>query len=152
MTRRNSNFYLVTIPIDNINGYFQLQKAQQLFKDDFFCDMNGPGRRSESVPSSVHRLTPGDIDVIGAMGDSLTAANGALAVNSLQTVLEGRGVSWSIGGRDNWRKFLTLPNLIKVYNPKLYGYSEAENSVGFQRESKFSVAEPGKYFEAEIFT
>ncbi|KAL7047264.1 hypothetical protein ACKWTF_002852 [Chironomus riparius] len=77
------------------------------------------------------------------MGDSLTAANGALAVNGLQTLLEGRGVSWSIGGRDNWRKFLTLPNLIKVYNPKLYGYSEAENSVGFQRESKFSVAEPG---------
>lgn len=105
--------------------------------------MNGPGRRSKSVPTSVHRLTPGDIDIVGAFGDSLTAANGAFAIDSLQTTLEGRGVSWSIGGKDNWRKFITLPNLLKEFNPKLYGYSEAANSLGFQKESKFNAAEPG---------
>lgn len=124
--------------------FLKFQKTQQIFTDEFFCDTNGSGQRSTSVPTSVHKLTPGDIDVIGALGDSLTAANGALAVNSLQTLLENRGISWSIGGRDNWRKFITLPNLIKVYNPNLYGYSEAMHAVGFQRESKFNVAEPGE--------
>jgi GDSL-like Lipase/Acylhydrolase len=120
------------------------QKVQREYKtESFFCDVNGAGRRSESVPTSVHRLTPGDIDIIGAIGDSLTAANGAFALDVLQTTLEGRGVSWSIGGKDNWRRFITLPNLIKEFNPNLYGYSTAENSLGFQKESKFNVAEPG---------
>jgi hypothetical protein len=28
-----------------------------------------------------------------------------------------------MGGQDTWRKYLTLPNILKEYNPKLYGYS-----------------------------
>ena len=40
--------------------------------NDFFCDVNGAGARSRSIPTSVHKLTPGDIDIIGAIGDSLT--------------------------------------------------------------------------------
>lgn len=91
----------------------------------------------------MHQLTPGDIDVVGAIGDSLTAANGAFAVSSLQTTLEGRGVSWSIGGKGNWQQFITLPNLIKEFNPNLVGFPEVENSLGFQKESRFNVAEPG---------
>lgn len=82
----------------------------------------------------------------------MTAANGAFAVDSLQTTLEGRGVSWSIGGMEDWRTFLTLPNIIKVYNPKLYGYSEAANSLGFQKASKFNVAEPGEIFYILTFS
>lgn len=77
----------------------------------------------------------------------LKAANGAFAVNGLQTLLEGRGVSWSIGGRENWRVFLTLPNIIKQFNPKLYGFPEVENSLGFEKSSKFNVAEPGFYLK-----
>lgn len=121
-----------------------LQKVQQEYiNQQFFCDVGGPGRRSETVPTSVHRLALGDIDVVGAIGDSLTAANGAFAIDSLQTTLEGRGVSWSIGGKDNWRRFITLPNLLKEFNTNLYGYSTAANSLGFQKTSKFNVAEPG---------
>lgn len=120
------------------------QKVQREYKSQsFFCDVAGPGRRSETIPTSVHRLTPGDVDVVGAIGDSLTAANGAFAIDGLQTLLEGRGVSWSIGGKDNWRRFITLPNLLKEFNPNLYGYSTAANSLGFERASKFNVAEPG---------
>lgn len=127
-----------------VTGFFHRQKVQKEFKNQsFFCDVNGPGRRSEKVPTSVHSLTLGDIDIVGAIGDSLTAANGAFAIDSLQTTLEGRGVSWSIGGKDNWRKFITLPNLLKEFNPKLYGFSTAANSLGFQKQSKFNVAEPG---------
>lgn len=42
----------------------------------FPCDPNGPGARSSIVPSSVHMVRPGDIDIVAAMGDSLTAGNG----------------------------------------------------------------------------
>lgn len=53
--------------------------------------------RSVERPTSVHRLRPGDIDVIGAMGDSLVAGNGALEEWALGTMIENRGVSWCAG-------------------------------------------------------
>lgn len=120
-------------------------RVQQQFSNDtkFFCDVNGPGARSKVPPKSVHMLRPGDIDVIGAIGDSLTAGNGAFALNVLQVLLEGRGASWSIGGQLNWRNFLTLPNMLKEFNPKLYGYSIAEHGTASERSSRFNVAEAG---------
>jgi len=48
----------------------------------------------------VHRLRPGDIDVVGAMGDSLTAGSASAAANVVEIVLENRGMSWS-GGESN---------------------------------------------------
>jgi len=53
--------------------------------------------RSSSPPNSVHALRPGDIDIIAAMGDSLTAGNGALAESFATVAFENRGVSWSGG-------------------------------------------------------
>ncbi|KAH8309871.1 hypothetical protein KR067_009839 [Drosophila pandora] len=106
-----------------------------------FCDAeHGPGRRSEERPTSVHRLRPGDIDVIGAMGDSLTAGNGIFATNLLHVTVENRGVVWSIGGQYNWRKYLTLPNILKEFNPKLYGYA-IKDGLSTDRTSRFDVAE-----------
>lgn len=46
---------------------------------------------SSSVPTSVHRLRPSDIKVIGAIGDSLTAANGAKASLLTAVLTEYRG-------------------------------------------------------------
>lgn len=66
------------------------------------------------MPETVHQLRPGDIDVIGAMGDSLSAGLGIFATNIFQVVIENRGVTATIGGQSNWREFLTLPNIIKV--------------------------------------
>uniref|UniRef100_A0A1A9Z5W9 Phospholipase B1, membrane-associated n=1 Tax=Glossina pallidipes TaxID=7398 RepID=A0A1A9Z5W9_GLOPL len=107
------------------------------------CDTkNGPGARSVQVPNSVHRLRPGDIDIIGAMGDSLTAGNGILATTILQVSTENRGKSWSGGGEGNLQQFLTLPNILKEFNPNLYGYS-LKDSLTIERDSKFNVAEPG---------
>lgn len=74
----------------------------------FFCDPDGAGSRSKTVPTSVHELRPGDIDIVAAIGDSLTAGNGALATNILQVFIENKGVSWSIGGRGSWHKYLTV--------------------------------------------
>ncbi|XP_059610067.1 phospholipase B1, membrane-associated-like [Phlebotomus argentipes] len=120
------------------------KKLQRQFRDDeeFFCDINGPGKRSDTVPESVHRLRPGDIDIIGAIGDSLTAGNGAMATNLLHIVMENKGVVTPIGGQGTWRQYLTIPNILKLYNPKLYGYSLSD-SVSMQPESRFNVAEMG---------
>ena len=70
--------------------------------------------RSPVVPTSVHKLRPGDIDVIAAMGDSLTAGVGAFATNIIHILSESRGVSFSGGGEGTWRQYLTIPNIIKV--------------------------------------
>ena len=96
--------------------------------------MNGPGARSEEVPKSVHKLTPGDIDIVAALGDSLTAGNGILATDPLQILVEGRGMSFAIGGQANWRKFLTIPNILKEFNPKVYGFSLSDAN-SFQKNA-----------------
>lgn len=53
--------------------------------------------KSKVTPTSVHKLRPGDITVIGAMGDSLIAGNGALEEWAIGTLIEYRGVSWCAG-------------------------------------------------------
>jgi hypothetical protein len=120
-------------------------KVQRQFAEDypFFCDVNGPGARSKTVPKSVHELRPGDIDVVGAIGDSLTAGNGAFALDVFQIYLEERGVSWSIGGQGNWKSFLTLPNILKEFNPNLYGFTTNGHGNADQKSSRFNVASAG---------
>ncbi|KAL2737809.1 hypothetical protein V1478_001895 [Vespula squamosa] len=97
--------------------------------------------RSPYVPKSVHRLRPGDIDVIGGLGDSLVAGSGALEEFAIGTFIEARGVSWCIGGQDNWRRFLTLPNLLKVFNPNLTGYSTGTGEF-ISSKARLNIAFP----------
>lgn len=78
-----------------------------------FNRMNADGR-SAKIPTSVHRLRPGDIDVIAAMGDSLIAGVGLFASNVFHILVENRGASALGGGQGNWRQYLTLPNILKV--------------------------------------
>jgi len=61
----------------------------------FFCNTNGT--RSLTRPTSVHELRPGDIDVIGGIGDSLTVGTGSFSYILPQLVVDHRGVSWTIG-------------------------------------------------------
>ena len=37
--------------------------------------------------------------------------------------VEFRGISWSIGGDSELKKHITLPNILKRYNPSLKGYA-----------------------------
>lgn len=90
----------------------------------------------------MHRLRPGDIDIIGGIGDSLTAGNGGMSVNTLQIAIENRGLTFSIGGDKTWRQYLTIPNILKEFNPNLYGYSHSDGVSTF-KSSKFNVAELG---------
>ncbi|XP_054470588.1 phospholipase B1, membrane-associated [Anoplopoma fimbria] len=87
------------------------------------CTEHSP---SPTTPTSVHELRPGDVKVVAALGDSLTAANGAGAKtdNILLVINEYRGLSWSIGGNENITTVTTLPNILREFNPSLTGYSE----------------------------
>lgn len=78
--------------------------------------------RSFVRPSNVHRLRPGDIEVIAGIGDSLVAGSGALEDFAIGTFIEARGVSWCAGGEANWRKYFTLPNILKVRSNIFYPF------------------------------
>uniref|UniRef100_A0A8C0UUQ3 Phospholipase B1, membrane-associated n=1 Tax=Cyanistes caeruleus TaxID=156563 RepID=A0A8C0UUQ3_CYACU len=80
---------------------------------------------SDTVPVSVHNLKPADIQVIAALGDSLTAANGAGSkpYDVLDVLTQYRGLSWSVGGNENISTVTTLPNILREFNPSLVGYS-----------------------------
>ncbi|XP_074541526.1 phospholipase B1, membrane-associated-like [Halichoeres trimaculatus] len=80
---------------------------------------------SASTPASVHELRPGDIKVVAAVGDSLTAGNGIPSSpnNVLDVLQQYRGLSWSIGGDKNLTTVTTLPNILKYFNQNVTGYS-----------------------------
>ncbi|XP_046392037.1 phospholipase B1, membrane-associated-like [Ischnura elegans] len=110
----------LTFPIDNYWRNFQDKIPESV---PFPCEQGkGPLRwRSEKRPSSVHRLRPGDVDVVGAIGDSITVATAAREF--LISLTQDRGVSFTGGGLGTWRTITTMPNILKVFNPKLVGYA-----------------------------
>jgi len=65
---------------------------------------------------------------VAALGDSITAGFGALSNYLITVFTEYRGVSWSIGGDSDVSKIITLPNILKKYNPNLIGYSTGTGS------------------------
>ncbi|KAJ3606857.1 hypothetical protein NHX12_026375 [Muraenolepis orangiensis] len=103
---------------------------------DFACVDISP---SASVPISVHKLRPGDIKVVAALGDSSTTATGAKAKSLFQLNTEYRGVSWSIGGDAMLETVTTLPNILKKFNPALQGFSEGR----VERKKGFNMAISG---------
>ncbi|XP_043486431.1 phospholipase B1, membrane-associated-like [Polistes fuscatus] len=120
----------------------ELNKMQEQIAENvsFPCDVKG--WRSDVRPTNVNRLKPGDIDIIASMGDSLSAGTGIFGSNLLHILIENRGVTAAGGGQDTWRKFLTLPNILKEFNPNLYGYAEGDYST-LEKGSKLNVAELG---------
>ncbi|KAL3052292.1 hypothetical protein OYC64_004942 [Pagothenia borchgrevinki] len=94
---------------------------------------------SDSVPTSVHKLRPADIKVVAALGDSLTAGSGAKAKNLFDLNKEYKGVSWSIGGDASLETVTTLPNILKMFNPTLKGFSKGLGS----RQKAFNMAVAG---------
>ncbi|XP_034185210.2 phospholipase B1, membrane-associated [Osmia lignaria lignaria] len=97
--------------------------------------------RSPIVPDNVHRLRPGDIDIVGGLGDSLVAGSGALEEFAIGTFIEARGVSWCVGGQGDWRRFLTVPNILKEFNPNLVGYSTGTGEF-ISTKAKLNIAFP----------
>jgi phospholipase B1 len=107
----------------------------------------------DDEPRNVHELRPQDVDVMASFGDSITAGNG-VGSNSLPGVaIENRGESWTIGGNGSIVDVLTLPNIIKKFNPNVRGWSWSRYSeIGFRNDThcaqgwncaQLNVAEPG---------
>ena len=46
------------------------------------------------------------------------------------------------GGQGTWREFLTVPNLLKIMNPKLVGYSKGDGNT-YSHNAQFNVAYSG---------
>ncbi|KYN40535.1 Phospholipase B1, membrane-associated [Trachymyrmex septentrionalis] len=67
----------------------QRNKMQKRIPNYVPFPCNVTDSRSPEVPESVHKLRPGDIDVIAAMGDSLTAGAGIFADNEFNPNLIG---------------------------------------------------------------
>ena len=113
---RKTHRFLVTLQVNNVQRTMFLEATSlHVWNLWAFSYWTLPGGRSPEVPESVHRLRPGDIDVIAAMGDSLTAGAGLYATNLLEVFIENRGASAFIGGQGTWRTHLTLPNILKVW-------------------------------------
>jgi lysophospholipase L1-like esterase len=78
---------------------------------------------SATKPTNVNALRPADINVVMALGDSLTAANGAGATDALQILLQYRGLAFAAGGDKGLDEHITVPNVLLKYNPNLFGQS-----------------------------
>lgn len=76
LSSSSSSSSLNTIPAHLSNNL--IKKVQKPYPETarFPCNPNGPGKRSDTVPMSAHTVRPGDIDIVAAIGDSLTAGNG----------------------------------------------------------------------------
>uniref|UniRef100_A0A914VGF5 Phospholipase B1, membrane-associated n=1 Tax=Plectus sambesii TaxID=2011161 RepID=A0A914VGF5_9BILA len=98
-------------------------------------DFNCPNMVSQSVPTNVHSLRPGDIKVVAALGDSLTAGNGAGATNLLEVLLEYRGEAFSIGGDDDLST--------RHFNPALFGQSYKIGATSVWDISYLNTGFPG---------
>ncbi|XP_046392153.1 phospholipase B1, membrane-associated-like [Ischnura elegans] len=116
----------------------------------FPCEVaeNRPKWRSDTKPTSVHKLRPGDIDVVSAMGDSIASGNAARERSTWGLIISDRGVVFSGGGQATWREITTLPNIIKVFNPKLVGQALGRGDF-FSYNAQLNVAVPGS-LDSEI--
>ncbi|GMT16357.1 hypothetical protein PFISCL1PPCAC_7654, partial [Pristionchus fissidentatus] len=104
-------------------------------------------KRSKSVPTSVHSLRPADIDIIGALGDSLTAANGAGAEHNdiLGVAIQYRGLTFSVGGDKTLDEHISMANVLKKFNPNLFGYSIRTGSANVWETAHLNAGIPGAH-------
>ncbi|XP_071876921.1 phospholipase B1, membrane-associated-like isoform X1 [Bombus fervidus] len=135
---------------DRISRLRNKNKFQKEVPIDVPFPCNVTAGRSSKVPESVHRLKPGDIDVIAAMGDSLTIGAGVTSIYTFEVNIENRGIVGSIGGQGTWRQYLTLPNILKEFNPKLIGYS-LRDAISTDPAAQLNVAEGGAMSEDMTF-
>ena len=64
-----------------IRDFFQLDRSQCSYssREAFPCESDSASKQSFYKPKSVHKLRPGDLDVVAGLGDGLVAASGALS-------------------------------------------------------------------------
>jgi len=92
----------------------------------FPCELTG---RTIPRPTDARKLLPGDIDVVGAIGDSLVAAFGALSRTIIGISTEYRGHSFCGGAQNPLETFGTVPAILKKYNPNIRGFATGNGNA-----------------------
>uniref|UniRef100_A0A6B2LLB3 Triacylglycerol lipase n=1 Tax=Arcella intermedia TaxID=1963864 RepID=A0A6B2LLB3_9EUKA len=100
-----------------------------------------PTGRSPQKPTDARDLLPADIDIIMAMGDSLTAGFGADSTHLFNLFVDYRGSSFSVGGAKSIDECSTLANILQVYNRNITGYSTGAGEA--EEKAKLNVAVTG---------
>ncbi|PAV75610.1 hypothetical protein WR25_12603 isoform H [Diploscapter pachys] len=100
---------------------------------------------SKSVPTNVNSVRPADIKLVMNLGDSLSAGNGAGAPQGdpLAVILQYRGLACWGGGEKTLEQHVTIPNILKKYNPNLFGYAVGIGSPNVWEIAQLNVAMPG---------
>jgi phospholipase B1 len=98
-----------------------------------------PTGRTTPRPTNARRLLPGDIDLVAAIGDSLTAAFGADATSVINLFNDFRASSFPIGGSGSIN---TLPNFLLNYNPRVTGFSTGTGNAN-SAAARLNVAVSG---------
>jgi phospholipase B1 len=138
-------FFTEVMPtlIERAAANHQMEKmADVLTGMPFSCTQDlGP---SEPAPTSVHKLRPGDISVVAALGDSITAAYGANATTILTDTVQYRGQSWAIGAQYVMEQLATMVNILAKFNTKkpVYGGSVGNGDQN-NANSRLNVAVSG---------
>nr|XP_054759818.1 phospholipase B1, membrane-associated-like [Lytechinus pictus] len=117
-------------------GHISETTRDNIESESVGMEFNCPSSVSPEKPTSVHKLRPGDINVVAGIGDSLSTAYAAGAPIFLPVMLNYWGVSASIGGDKSLSSVGTLPNILRKYNPDILGYSTGEGIVFTQPKSK----------------
>ena len=105
-------------------------EVDEVYAVDFKCDVGAVSGFARA--RNVDEMGPKDVGVVGAIGDSMTAAlfakvKSILDVKLSKYKMEYRGVSWNMGGDP---RVTTLPNLIRHYNENLKGFSVGAEQEG----------------------
>uniref|UniRef100_A0A914DQB7 Phospholipase B1, membrane-associated n=1 Tax=Acrobeloides nanus TaxID=290746 RepID=A0A914DQB7_9BILA len=135
ITKRSSTLAILAI--------FSLNHAlPDLGVNNYSCDatLMAP---SKTKPTNVNSLRPADINLVMALGDSLTAANGAGATDAIQILLQYRGLAFLAGGDKGLEEHITVPNILRKYNPNLYGQSYGIGSSDVWDVAYLNMGFPG---------
>ncbi|CAB3409131.1 unnamed protein product [Caenorhabditis bovis] len=89
--------------------------------------------------STVSRITPEDISIVAAMGDSLASGRGLWPF----TDVEFRGAAFPIGGDANMDGLVTFPNILSQFTSRLDGISHGMGSRDQLPDYQLNVAEFG---------
>ena len=128
-------------------GFSLLAVGIYALKDLGDPNYNCPGLMgpSATVPTSVHSMRPADIKIIAALGDSLTAGNGAGAPQDdpIAVILQYRGLSFQGGGDKGLDDHVTIPNILRKYNPDLFGWATGICSNDVWDMARLNLGYPG---------
>jgi len=115
--------FLKAFPHANVTALKELSLNADVFaiKRDKYANVSVPLPTCPSISAApdtnnVNNLRPGNIKVVMAMGDSISAAMSAKDSTFL-SLKEYRGLSYSIGGDSG---VTTMPNILKAYVPQGY--------------------------------